>query len=78
MLSGLNSYVAVYSYTSLGILSDAYTFAKEQKRATEDEKVEQHHQLSEHEFEQILRDGEGQGSLECCNPQGRKESDMTE
>ena len=40
MLSGLNSYVAVYSYTSLGILSDAYTFAKEQKRATEDEKVE--------------------------------------
>ena len=25
-----------------------------------------------------LGDGEGQGSLVCCNPKGLKESDMTE
>ena len=25
-----------------------------------------HCQLNEHEFEQALGDGEGQGSLECC------------
>ena len=31
-----------------------------------------------HEFEQALGDGEGQGSLTCCSPWGRKESDMTE
>ena len=37
-----------------------------------------HHQLNEHEFEQTLGDGEGQGSLVCCSPLDRKESDMTE
>ena len=31
-----------------------------------------------HEFEQALGDGEGQGSLVCCSPQGHKESDTTE
>ena len=30
------------------------------------------------EFEQAPGDGEGQGSLACCSPWGRKESDMTE
>ena len=45
---------------------------------TEDELVGGHHQLSVHEFEQALGDGEGQGSLACCSPWGRKESDMTE
>ena len=30
------------------------------------------------EFEQALGDGDGQGSLTCCSPRGRKESDMTE
>ena len=29
-----------------------------------------HHQLNGHEFEQTLRDGEGQGSLACCSPWG--------
>ena len=29
------------------------------------------------EFEQAPGDGEGQGSLVCCYPWGRKESDMT-
>ena len=31
-----------------------------------------------HEFEQVLGDDEGQGSLACCSPWGHKESDMTE
>ena len=31
----------------------------------EDEIVEWHHRLNGHEFEQILGDGEGQGSLAC-------------
>ena len=30
------------------------------------------------EFEQVVGDGEGQGSLACCSPWGCKESDMTE
>ena len=37
-----------------------------------------HHRLSGHEFAQTPRDGEGQGSLVCCSPWGRKESDTTE
>ena len=37
-----------------------------------------YHRLNGHEFEQALGDGEGQGSLECCSPWGRKESEMTE
>ena len=37
-----------------------------------------HHQLNGHEFEQTLGDSEGQGSLACCSPWGRKESDTTE
>jgi len=45
---------------------------------TEDEMVGWHHQLNGHEFEQALGDGEGQGGLACCCPQGHKESDMTE
>ena len=39
---------------------------------------ERHHRLSGHEFEQAPGDGEGQGSLACCSPWGRKESDTTE
>ena len=37
-----------------------------------------HHQLHGHEFEQGPGDGEGQRSLVCCSPGGRKESDTTE
>ena len=44
---------------------------------TEDEMAEWHHQLDGHESEQVLGVGDGQGSLECCNPRGRKESDIT-
>ena len=34
--------------------------------------------LDEHEFEQALGVGDGQGSLACCRPWGHKESDRTE
>ena len=44
---------------------------------TEDGMVSWHHRLNRHEFEQAPGDGEGQGSLECCNPWGHKESDTT-
>ena len=44
---------------------------------TEDEMVGWHHQLNGHEFEQALGVGDGQGSLACCSPRGRKDSDMT-
>ena len=36
-----------------------------------------HHQLDGQEFKQALGVGEGQGSLVCCRPWGRKESDTT-
>ena len=39
--------------------------------------VREHHRLNGHEFEQTLGDSEGQGSLACCSPCGRKGSDMT-
>ena len=45
---------------------------------TEDEMVGWHHQFNGHEFEYSLGDGEGQGSLACCSPWGRKEFDTTE
>ena len=31
-----------------------------------------HHRLNEHEIEQALGDGEGQGSLACYSPWGKK------
>ena len=42
---------------------------------TEDEMVGWHHQLNGHEFEQTHKDSEGQRSLACCSPWGRKEWD---
>ena len=50
----------------------------EEKEKTEDEMVGWHHQLDGHEFEQALGVGDWQGSLACCSPWGRKESDTTE
>ena len=50
---------------------------QEEKGTTEGETVGWHHRLNGREFEQILGDGEGQGSLACCSPWGCKESDMT-
>ena len=36
-----------------------------------------HHQLNGHESDQALGGSEGQGSLACCSPWGRKELDTT-
>ena len=41
---------------------------QEEKGATENEMVRQHHWLSGYEFEQTPRDSEGQGSLAFCSP----------
>ena len=45
---------------------------------TEDEMIGWDHQLSGHEFAQAPGNGDGQGSLVCCSPWGRKELDTTE
>ena len=49
---------------------------QEEKGTTEDEMVEWNHWFNGHEFEQVLENG--QGSLGCCSPWGRKELDSTE
>ena len=51
---------------------------QEEKGTTEDEMVGWHHRLNGHEFEQASGVGNGQGSLACFSPWGRKESDTTE
>ena len=51
-------------------------WGQEEKGTTEDEMVGWLHQLDGHEFEQALGVGDGQGSLACCSPWGRKELDM--
>ena len=50
----------------------------EEKGMTEDEIVGWGHWLNGHEFEQAPGVGDGQGSLACFSPWGRKESDTTE
>ena len=45
---------------------------------TKDETVGWHYQLNGYEFEQAPGVGDGQGSLACCSPRDRKESDTTE
>ena len=44
---------------------------------TKDEIIGWHCCVDGHEFEQVLRVGDGQGSMVCCSPWGCKESDMT-
>ena len=63
---------------SLEISDAGRDWVQEEKWTTEDEMVGWHHQLSGHKFEQALGAGDGQGSLACCSPWGRKESDTTE
>ena len=45
---------------------------------TEDEMAGWHHQLNGHDFEQAPGVGDGQESLVCFSPWGRKEPDITE
>ena len=51
---------------------------QEEKGTTGDEMVGWHRRLDGHEFEQAPGVGDGQGSLACCSPWGRKEPHMTE
>ena len=44
----------------------------------EDKVAGWYHQLNGYEFEQGLGVADGQGSLVCCSPWGRIESDTTE
>ena len=50
----------------------------EEYRMTEDGMVGWHHRHDGHESEQAPGVADGQGSLACCSPWGRKESDKTE
>ena len=43
-----------------------------EKGTREDEMVGWHHQFNGHECEQIQGNSEGQGSLACCSPGGRR------
>ena len=45
---------------------------------TQDEMVGWYHRLNGHEFEQVPRVGDEQGSLACCSAWGRKGLDTTE
>ena len=51
---------------------------QQEKETTQGEMVGWHLQLNGHEFEQAPGVGDGQGSLVCCSPWGRKELDTTE
>ena len=51
---------------------------REEKGVTEDEMVGWHHWHNGHEFEQAPGVGDGQGSLACYSPWGRKKLDTTE
>ena len=53
-------------------------WGQKEKRVSEDKRAGQHHSCNEHELEQTLGDGEGQGGLVCCSPWGHEESNMTE
>ena len=53
-------------------------WGQEEKGTTEDEMAGWHHQLNGHSFVWTLGVGDGQGSLSCCSPWGRKESGTTE
>ena len=51
---------------------------QEEKGTTEFEMVGWHDRFDRHEFEQAQGVGNGEGSLVCYSPWGRKESDRTE
>ena len=51
---------------------------RQEKGMAEDEMFRQHHWLNGHESEQTQGDSEGQGSLACSSPWGRREQDTTE
>ena len=50
---------------------------RQEERETADEIVGWQYRLNGHKVEQSLGDTEGQGSLACCSPWGRKDLDTT-
>ena len=57
----------------MGFKTDAgKDWRQEEKGTIEDEIVGWHHQLNGHEFDQTPGDSEGQGSLACYSPWGRR------
>ena len=48
-------------------------WGQEEKGTTEDEMVGWHHRHNGHEFEQVLGDSEGQGSLDVLQSMGSQE-----
>ena len=61
-----------------GKVPDAGTdWGQEEKRVSEDEMAREYHRCNEHELDQTLGDGEGQGGLACYSPWCHKESNMT-
>ena len=62
----------------IGKDSDAGRDWRQEKGTTQDEMAAWHHWLNGRESEWTLGDGDGQGSLVCCDSWGLKESDTTE
>ena len=60
------------------LLRAPYTSMRSNQGTTENEMVGWCHRLNAHEFKRALGVGDGQGSLACCSPWGRKASDKTE
>ena len=52
--------------------TDAGKDWRQEKGMTEGEMIGWHHRLDRHKFEQALGVGDGQGSLACCSPWGRR------
>jgi len=50
---------------------------QEEKGTTDDEMVGWHHQHSGYESEKSPGDSEGQGSLECCSPSTKSQTQLT-
>ena len=75
--SGFAQFSYQYSYWLIGKDPDVGKDWRQKKRVTEDEMVEWHYWFNGHELGQTLRDGEGEGGLECCSPCCREELDMT-
>ena len=56
---------------------DRIDWRQKGKSAVEDEMVGWHHRLNRYESEHTLGNSGGRGSLACCSPWGRKESDTS-
>ena len=78
LLEGLMLKLNLQCFSHLMWRADSLDWEQEEKGKTKDEMVGWHHVLNGHNFEQTLGDSEGQRSLVCCIPWGRKESDTTE